>query len=458
MIHPMSIRSFLCFQALVLTFTFCTWAETNISYQNFQRLNDPGRMAKSQDRLRLNIDEDYRFTTSSFKTDLSFELYFADRSMNYSVGEAYYYFSYYDLDFSIGRKILDWSSNERFWGNNYLNSRRNFTLLDTKREGLLGLHHSSRMPGNFSYDIFFSYFHVPTMNPSVDIKNGQVSSDSEWVALPPTHTSIYGVQMPISYYLNRPKLKDLIFKKSLGGRLSYHWDIQDGRQPGRLSAYGIYKPENSLRINAEAGYNYQQEEISAVANPIVNHHTVLGLSAVQEFKNLDRTWAVSSDLMMIDPNAKIGKDFDTIDPIRLKETGRSFESNLFTLRPNYDRESYWQGAVSRFGERFSYSLHYLKLLSRPLPGDDFYSQANRWINAFGLDIQTTIDERVDLGLDFKYDFDRKDVLAVAEVGYILNREILLGVGLELLRVPGSTSFWTPYRANDTLYVRLGHIF
>ena len=442
--------------ALLLLLSLNVWGQSGVSYQNFQRLNDPKRVVRGQDRLLFNLDENYYWKTASFKTDLSWEMFLSDRSMNYSINEAYYFFSYYDLDFSVGRRLLEWNPNEKFWGNNFLNSRRNFTLLDLKREGLLGLHHSSTIKNHLSYDIFFSYFHIPMLNPRIRVADGNVTSDSEWVNLPPEQTVIYGVSMPIYYYLNRPRYRDTILKKSLGGRLVYHWRKPEEEHSGNLSLYGLYKPENSLRINAEA--SVEGERISVMANPIVNHHIIGGLSVNQEIDDFDRTWAFSSSIEFINPNAKIGKDFDAIDPMRIKENSRHFESNYFVLMPSYDKEFYWQGRVSFSNEQSSYSLHYFKLLSRPLVGDDFYSQANRWINAIGFDIKVNLNKRLDVGLDFKYDFDRKDNLLTAEFGHIINNTFLLGVGLELLSSPKDKSFWAPYRANDSMYVRMGHMF
>ncbi len=432
------------------------WAQSGVSYQKFQRLNDPKRTVRSQDRFRFNFDKDYYLNTSSIKTDLSLEMYLSNNNVNYSINEAYYFFSYYDLDFSVGRKILDWNSNEKFWGNNYLNSRRNFTLLDSKREGLLGVHHSSTIKKHFSYDIFFSYFHIPMLNPNIQVSNGKVSSNSEWVNLPPDRTVIYDVSRPISYRLNMPSYRDTVLKKSLGGRLSYHWRPQKEEHSGSISVYGIYKPENSLRINAEAFV--QGKEIAVVANPIVNHHILLGLNATQDIDEVGRTWTFSSGIEFVNPNAKIGQDFDAIDPIRLKENSRHFESNYFVLKPNYEKEFYWQGRISSFNEKISYSLHYFKLLSRPLTSDDFYSQSNRWINAVGLDIKAKLNKRFDIGFDLKYDFNRQDSIVTAEFGHILNKEFLFGVGLELLSSPQDGSFWAPYRANDSLYIRMGYAF
>ena len=431
-------------------------AQSGISYQKYQRLNDVERMVRTQDKLRLDVDKDYYFKTSSFKTDFSLEMYFSDRSMNYSLNEGYYFFSYYDLDFSVGRKILDWNPNEKFWGNNNLNSRRNFTLLDLKQEGLFGLHHSSAITNNLSYDIFFSYLHIPMLNPNIEVADGRVTSDSEWVNLPPNRTIIYGVERPIVYYLNRPSYKDTVLKKALGGRVTYHWRTPEQSYSGHASLYGLYKPENSLRINAEVFVD--GKVISIVANPIVNHHTIVGLNANQDIELFDRIWRFSSGVELIDPNAKIGEDFDAWDPMRLQESNRHFESNYFVLRPSYDKEFYWQGSISSFNENVSYSLRYFKLLSEAVLGDDFYSQSNRWINAIGFDIKANLSKNFDIGLDLKYDFNRKDILLTSELGHIINDEFLLGVGLEFLSAPDESSFWAPYRASDSFYVRMGHVF
>ena len=446
---------------LMFLFSGAVSARTSLSYQKFRRLNDPKRMVKSQDKLNLHVDRDYYFDASFIKADVSLELHSYDRDVNYSISEGYYFFSYYDMDFAIGRKILDWNPNEKFWGTNNLNSRRNFTLLDLKREGLVGLHHSSEV-GNLQFDIFFSYLHIPTLNPKIEVANGRVVSESEWVVLPPTRTTVEidGIvrYIPINYSIDEPSYGDTVFKKSLGLRTSYRWEVGDGR-PGSASVYGLYKPENFLRINAEAVLDRsEQREVSVTASPIVNHHVLLGANVSQSVEGIDGTWTLSLGAEYIDPNTKIGRDFDAIDPMQMKESNRHFKSNFFVLKPNYDRESYFQGSLSHSNEAALFSLNYFKLLSRPLIVDDFYSRSNQWIDALGVNIKVNADERFDLGLDVKYDLGREDFLIVAEVGYLVNREFFMGIGLEVLDSPRSDSFWAPYRANDSLYFRIGHIF
>ena len=230
------------FALLSLLIVHSPLAQSFLNYQKLQRLNDSKKTSsKSQDRLKFHMDKNYYFQTSSFEIDTSMEFYLDSHSINYSLGEGYYFFSYYDHNFSIGRKILEWNPNEKFWGDTHLNSKRNFTLLDQKREGLVGLHHSSQV-GNFAYDIFFSYLHIPTMNPRIKIKDGKVSSRSDWVVLPPSKTSIINdVEVPIRYYSNE-NIADTIFKKSLGVRGTYHWKMMGQESyPGYASVYGLYK-------------------------------------------------------------------------------------------------------------------------------------------------------------------------------------------------------------------------
>ena len=221
------------------------------------------------------------------------------------------------------------------------------------------------------------------------------------------------------------------------------------------------KPENSLRINAEAFYDPDpgKQEVSVVANPIVNHHILIGVQTSQTFqKSETSSWMASLGVEFVDPNAKIGKDFDAIDPIRMKEANRSFDSDYFVLRPTYQKESYLQASLSHSNAMGLYSLHYFKLLSRPFLRDDFYSLSNRWVNTVGLDISINMAERFDFGIDYKYDLDRKDIIVVGEVGYMASQKLLMGAGVELLRSPTDDSFWSAYRTNDSLFIRLSYLF
>ena len=295
------------------------------------------------------------------------------------------------------------------------------------------------------------------MNPWVDIENGVVSSKSEWVRLPPSTTTVNDQERPIRYYLNDPEISDLILKKSLGARVGYDWKLGD-YNVGNISAYGLYKPENNLRVNAEAFYDLDKREVSVFANPIVNHHMLFGINASQRIENIAETWIVAGGVEFVDPNARLGKDFDSLDPIQLEENNRNFESDFFSVKPSYDREAYFQSSITRVDNLSSVSLNYFRLLSDQIVGDDFYSNTNRWVNAIGVNSAINLSDKVALGFDIKYDFDRKDTVLLGQVGYQVTQNFLAGLGVELLDSPNDDSFWAPYRANDSLYIRMGYIF
>ena len=118
--------------------------------------------------------------------------------------------------------------------------------MDTNLEGLTGLHYTQELNKSISVDIFFSYLYVPAMGAGIDIKDGKVVSNAEWVRLPPEKTIVLDQEVPIYYTMNRPANSDVVFQKSLGANLEYDW------KGGAVSAYGIYKPESTLRSNADA--------------------------------------------------------------------------------------------------------------------------------------------------------------------------------------------------------------
>src|SRR5690606_2153871 len=87
--------------------------------------------------------------------------------------------------YTVGRKVLNWNPTEVFWGLNHLNARRSFTLLDLEREGIIGFHWDRKM-GDLELNFVLSYLYIPQLNPGLEVKNGAITSKSEWVRRPPS--------------------------------------------------------------------------------------------------------------------------------------------------------------------------------------------------------------------------------------------------------------------------------
>ncbi len=448
--------------SLILLTLMCSsaFAQVELMVEKFQRLNDPGvKTRSSEDRLTLDINQEGDFMlieNAEAKFDASFRLYMDDQEINYSLSEAYIKGSDGTNTLTVGRKVLDWNPTEVFWGINNINSRRSFTLLDEKRDGLIGIHWDRKM-GDIELNFILSYLFVPQLNPGLKVENGQVTSKSEWVRKPPTRTVINEKEVPIYYNLNDPDVKDVLLNKTLGANLTWHWSDND--TAGKLNSYLLYKPENDMRVNAEAFYDLDQKQVIVNADPVVNHHGVIGFGVEQKIPTpINGATTFLANLEVSDPNAKLGKDFDVLDPIKLRQQNREFESEFFTINPNYKRESHATFALTHQNYYLDFGLNYFRLLTESSSGDDFYSDSSRFENAVGLWLQVKPSEQLTWLVDLKHDLNRKDILIRTDIAYRFSNNLITAVGVETLKAEQSSSFWSSYRANDSVYFSMGYVF
>lgn len=420
------------------------------SYHRFSRLNTPATKVAGQDWIGASLENWWALAENkSFTIDFDTRYYIKDKSFNYSLSEGYWAYRDQRNILTIGRRILDWNPGEAYWGLNAFNARQGFTLLDQEQEGLLGVSFKRQM-GDLSFEFFASYFTIPQLNPGISIKDGMVKSRSEWVKLPPRRTTFQGVDLDIIYKLNEPDiLEDIILKKSLGAKGEFKWD------EGKIAVFGIYKPENSIRANAFVEeIDPIADTVTITAEPIINHHVVLGAHIQQKF--LDLNWRLGVDYT--DPNAKLGKDFESFDPVQLRDTDRVFRSDDFVIEPSYDRESYLRASVEKKGRNHHFAFHGIQLLTKDIRGDDFFSDAEKWRSALGFYYEGFLSDQLRLMVDLKYDVKRKDNILRTEASYRFMPRLKLVVGAELLKAPSVNSYWSAYRANDTVYSQLTFYF
>ena len=435
---------------MILSFILSpAWAyQGTVSYERFYRLNTPMYRSNSGDVINFGyespkIDESKKF---DFFAQGDLKLFFQDNdALSYSLQEAYLRYKGDSYKLTIGRKILDWNINEKYWSLGYLNANQAFTLLSTEEEGVTGALFNSSV-GNWDFDFLLSYLFIPQLNPSFDFKNGEVISKSDWVRLPPKRTVVSGLNVPI--YYNDPKysVSKILFNKSLGANVKYNW------RKGGVSAFAIYKPENNLRANAGAYYdNLITNKVVVDVEPTVNHHAYYGMQVFQEFGDVKTRGGLS----YTDPNARLGKDF----PVDISNARKSFTSDYFTIRPRYEREAY--SHVSANVDRKSYivSLNYIHLLTNNTrKSDDFFSDTVKWKRAFGGSFTYFFTDSFNILLDLKYDLSRYDNIIKSELKYNYENKVSLAFGLEMLRSPEDNSYWSYYRANDLLYSSLGFYF
>ncbi len=418
----------------------------SITYERFYRLNNPIYRSESGDFFNFSYSSQPIDAVSKMGVFAAgdLRLYFQDNNaLNYSLQEAYARYNGDSFQLTLGRQILDWSTNEKYWSLGYLNANQAFTLLSVEEEGVTGAHLKKEL-GSFEFDLLLSYLFIPQVNPSVIFKNGEVVSKSDWVRLPPKKTVVSGQEVPIYYRLNKVNISKIIFNKSIGGNIRYKWN------QGGLAAFAIYKPENSLRINASAYYD-NVNSVVVEADPTVNHH---GYYGVQFFQNISGI-KFQGGLSYVDPNTRLGKDF----PIDINNSRKTYQSQYFVINPRYDKEAYSHVSANLERKTYSLSLNYIHLLSRNMrASDDFFSDTVKWKRAVGGSVVYAFSDSLKFSFDLKYDFERFDNIVKSELIYNFNNKVFLSLGLEMLKAPQDSSYWSYYRANDTLYSSVGLLF
>ncbi len=434
--------------ALLLLFSNVLAHEGTVTYEKFYRLNSPLYRSNSGDWLGLSYSDEVPIKTfdSFVMGDLRF--YFQDNnSLNYSLQEAYLKYHSDSFQLTVGRKILDWNQNEKYWGLGYLNANQAFTLLSVKEEGLMGIYFSKNLEP-FEYDLFLSYLFIPQINPSMEIKNGVFQSRSEWMRLPPKYARVAGKVETIYYKMDPVSISKIIWNKSLGGNLKYKWN------KGGVSAFAVYKPENKLRSNAVAYYDGTILKQPVVeADPTVNHHAYFGLQVFQAFGDIAGRGGIS----YVDPNATLGKDFPV--PITNARTSQTYEETGIHINPRYEKEAYAHFSADLKRTNYWLSLNYIHILTKVTrANDDFTSDAVKWKRAIGGNITYFVTDSFNVFLDMKYDLARFDNIINAEIKYNYKHMVNLSLGLEMLKAPDDASYWSHYRADDTVYTSLGFYF
>lgn len=444
------------FQVFIVLFFFKSNAfasiETSIQYEKFYRLNKPQYKSESGDLFDLGIKSEPIVIENNkiqFSIDANFRFYFQDTNvLNYSIQEAYAQIKISQYTFSVGRKILDWNPSEKYWGLGLLNGNQAFSLLSSEEEGIMGANLNSSFGPFIECNFFLSYFFIPQINPAVNFKNGEVKSKSDWVRLPPRKTIINGQEVPIYYSLDKIDVSKIILNKSIGANLKIKWNR------GFISGFAIYKPENRLRANASAYYdNITLNQVVVKASPTVNHHANFGVRIDQ---NLNENFNLNFGITYVDPNSKLGKDI----PLSIHTSNKVFKSEYFAINPQFEKETFSHASLNYTNFKdLKFSLNYIHLLSGNVrKNDDFFNDSVKWNRAIGGSVSYNVSNYFRIYADLKYDLERFDNILKGELIYNYKNKTFVSIGLEILKAPNDSSYWSYYRANDLLYSNIGFYF
>ena len=389
--------------------------------------------------VMLNFSNEKRRTTFESFFELKARYYYAseDRFL-FALPQAYIQ-SFDDnqqFKIAVGRKVMDWAPYESFWGTGIINGHQGLNLLEMEDEGKSGVHCDFVGQG-WSWNLFASYLHVPSMNQGVSQTNRQLQPKSQWSRVPPQELRFQGQLRPIYYQVDIPPAQDIIWQESFGTRFAIQW------ASGEVALHGMYLPENELRINATGRLNDDENgdyQGRLKVRPFVNHQQVYGASFVQKIGNF-----------------KVNIGHEEVIPNR--ESAKNFRFDHLRFAPTYQDQSLVFADVKFQRPVLEVSVSYLKNLKEYLPDPLGMATASfKWHEALGMKLRYLFTDVMSFATSYRRDLKKQDNLFNGQLNYSFLKTMDLAIGLELLTVEDRRSYWYPFRSNDTVYSTLTYLF
>lgn len=369
--------------------------------------------------------------------NFSFRHYGGAKETIYSLSEFYLSRRVGDNQYFLGRKIIPWQKNGKFWAMGELNPLRGFNLLETKREGRSGFFYERRK-GPWFFMVQLSPFNIPQVNPALRVREGKVEGSNEWAYLPPEYVRYRNHRVPLFYTLENPKLRQILLRKSASLLFRYSFSHTS------LGGYLGYSPEPNIRVNA-TGY-YEQEEFGeerAVvrAKPFLHNHFF---------------WGGSWDQEIYDSQLKFSLGLEGVIPEG--GGGESFEFEALKIRPTYERVSYATFSFGHESENLKLKGNILYLMDGDSFSKEAFAKKPKWRRALGGEFSWTFQERFSLNSLYKYDLKTQDMTFLASLSYRFSKHFSFLIGGQLMDSPREDSFWSSYRANDLFYSQVSLLF
>jgi hypothetical protein len=430
----MKKKAFLILSGLAVHAT--AYAKGVIGYQYRQQLGTPVSSVAPSSLVDISLTDQGKSGGSGYFYQLDGRLQPEESTGLYSVPEAYLSRTNGRTSYVLGRKILDWNAREAFWATGELNSMRGFNGLESNQEGIVGAHFK-RGGERFAFHFYASPVSIPQINPSyTQQKDGKISGTNEWANLPPERVRFRGQEIPVRYDIEYPEVSEIIFHPSAG--INLDWKLSSWN----FNAYGAYKPENQIRINATGDYvqDAEGERAEVRARPFIAYHRLYGAGVSKE---LGRGWSAGTGLMIVDPVARRDDKF-------------VFEA--LRVEPVYTEEHYATAAFTWQGRDLTFSLEALELTKGRVVNTNAFAKKPKWTRAVGTNVRWSPRDRFALSGQWRRDLLSDDVTWRTEAEWQLSRHLTMGLGFELIDAPNDASFWSAYRANDGLFGSLGYLF
>ncbi len=186
-----------------------------------------GQVKWSQSKAFIDIGAIYSVNISDYNS--------------YYVPEAYASYQNENFEFSIGRKLFNWSLLDSYWQLGLWQTSFRWNYFHPVEQGLVGafahLHNEE-----WSVLGFVSPLYVPEQGAPYSLSNGKINSQSPWFIPPAKYVQLFSGLANIKYNLVMPNTSDIIKQFSAGFALAYQ------AAPYFVKLSYVYKPRNSIAL------------------------------------------------------------------------------------------------------------------------------------------------------------------------------------------------------------------
>lgn len=365
---------------------------------------------------------------------------------SYSVRELYYNRKVSSkFNYSIGRKIENWSNLERYMPTGSWNNSWDFNKAQPLEEGLFGAFGSYKLSKRSSLTFFASPISAPKLTSHHAFNDdGSIEVNTPWFKAPPATVDYEGVSYSTKYSLDLD-----IPSIALNPQAGFIYDLKGERS--FLKTSYMYAPSKELDLGIDFSLNASEEDIpiDITVEPEASYMHRLSVDVGHQWSKSSQTivnvnLTERAEALSVDPENK--KSYVGLDPGFMYQLFHStffFKKKLkttFHLVENTRTESVSSGELDSF---------LLDSLSVPF----------RYRRGVGADLSFKLGKNSSFSAYTYYDVKSKGVMGDFKVETSLKR-ISLAAGLNFVEALNSesTGFYKDFRENDSIYVRASYVF
>ena len=366
---------------------------------------------------------------------------------------------------SVGRKQEFWSEADRNWQLGLWQPKFNIDPLRPVDQGLTGLFLQADN-GEWQFLSYASPIFIPTQNPDISEKNGNLVSSSRWTQSPSGSGEVLNKDTRFVYSLSVPEVSKLINNPGAGMRLRY-----GGVEPGFWSSVNFArKPINSLFIKYDYNLLIQSagSQADIAVSPVVVYHRLYGADAGWKMGET----ALSASYLQDEPEADSPQNninADTGEPTTDWIQQKPGALRIYTLHAATNSQI--PGVI----DPVRFDLDYLKAIEDQTNDIDANGNIRGALLPYRLyftnaaSFKTTVTSRVyhrKIATSFQYlrDFEQSGSLWTLLSQYYVSRHVAVHAGVDILGSDDSSAnntdqhFLNQFRANDRVYGGLTYVF